>query len=581
MNVTLGALLSILSFVMGVTSQPITAVEGDDITLQCPLAHGVDLSACTVDVSRLDLDVNNNVVHACVRGKDHLRPQMAQYKDRTTLSHEDLINGILTLIISPVKLSDSGPYEVFVKELNAKCVIDLSVVTKDHENIAPVDELDNPAPKDPQNRTRRDDSSTTKPPVEEVTKSDDEGAAKAEPVWKTVLLSVGGCVTAAIVVIVLILLKLGKISVTSQPITAVEGDEVTLQCPLAHGVDLSAYTVDVSRLDLDVRDNDVHVYRRGKDHLQTQMAQYKDRTTLIHEDLTRGMLTLTLSPVKLSDSGPYKVYVPQLDAGCVIDLSVVTKDQENVAPVEKPLWKIVFHVCGCVAVIVLATFLILLKSKRICVTSQPITAVEGDDVTLRCPLAPGVDLSAYTVDVSRLDLDVRDNDVHVYRRGKDHLQTQMAQYKDRTTLIHEDLTRGILTLTLSSVKLSDSGRYKVYVPKLDAGCVIDLSVVTKDQENVAPVDELDNPAPKDPQNRTRRGDSSKTKPPVEEVTKSGDGGAAKAEPVWKTVLLSFCACVTAAAAVIGFVLLILLRLGKIEICKKKKPRGVKGPEKRQ
>ncbi|XP_078022610.1 myelin-oligodendrocyte glycoprotein-like [Epinephelus lanceolatus] len=156
------------------------------------------------------------------------------------------------------------------------------------------------------------------------------------------------------------------VGVTSQPITAVEGDDVTLQFPLAPGVDLSAYTVNVSRDDLiNVSENDVHVYRHGQDHLQTQMAQYKDRTTFIHEDLTRGILTLTLSSVKLSDSGPYKVYVPKLDAGCVIDLSVVTKDQENVAPVEGPLWKIVFHVCGCVAVIVLATFLILLKSRRI------------------------------------------------------------------------------------------------------------------------------------------------------------------------------------------------------------------------
>lgn len=80
--------------------------------------------------------------------------------------------------------------------------------------------------------------------------------------------------------------------------------------------------MDVSRDDLNVSDNDVHVYRHGQDHLQTQMAQYKKRTTLIHEDLTRGILTLTLASVKLSDSGPYKVYVPQLDAGCVIDLSV-------------------------------------------------------------------------------------------------------------------------------------------------------------------------------------------------------------------------------------------------------------------
>ncbi|KAL7405395.1 hypothetical protein ABVT39_028380 [Epinephelus coioides] len=147
------------------------------------------------------------------------------------------------------------------------------------------------------------------------------------------------------------------------------------------------------------------------------------------------------------------------------------------------------------------------------VTSQPITAVEGDNVTLQCPLAHGVDLSAYTVDVSRLDLNVSDNDVHVYRNGQDHLRPQMAQYKKRTTLIHEDLTRGILTLIISSVKLSDNGRYKVYVTKRNAGCVIDLSVVPKD-------------------------DSSTTKPPVEGVTEPDDRDGGNRRTVGAAIVLA-------------------------------------------
>nr|XP_033479195.1 CD276 antigen homolog isoform X2 [Epinephelus lanceolatus] len=147
---------------------------------------------CSFFVLYADTGVTSQPITA-VEGKDHLQTQMAQYKDRTTLIHEDLTRGIVTLIISSVKLSDSGQYKGFVPQLDASWDIDLSVV-----------------PKDPQNRTRRDDSSTTKPPVEGVTKSDDEGAAKTEPLWKNVLI-VCCCVAAAIVVIVLILLKLGKI----------------------------------------------------------------------------------------------------------------------------------------------------------------------------------------------------------------------------------------------------------------------------------------------------------------------------------------------------------------------------------
>ncbi|XP_049426989.1 uncharacterized protein LOC125885477 [Epinephelus fuscoguttatus] len=128
----------------------IKAEPGGNVTLQWVLDPPANLSACTVDISRDDLPVHDNIVHVCVRGRDHHRPQMAQYKKRTTLNHDDLLKGIVTLIISSVKLSDSGQYGVFVPELNVNSVIDLSVVPKD-------------------------DSSTTKPPVEGVTEPDDRG----------------------------------------------------------------------------------------------------------------------------------------------------------------------------------------------------------------------------------------------------------------------------------------------------------------------------------------------------------------------------------------------------------------------
>ncbi|XP_035856361.1 programmed cell death 1 ligand 1-like isoform X2 [Sander lucioperca] len=171
---------------------------------------------------------------------------------------------------------------------------------------------------------------------------------------------------------------------------------------------------------------------------------------------------------------------------------------------------------------------------------QTIEAAEGEDVNIQCGLDPPVNLSDYTLDVAR-ERDDHGNydDVYSYRRGKDHLDDQMGRYRGRTTLNHEDLIRGNVTLKISSVNLSDSGNYIVFLKKLQAPSVINITVVSKDQAN-----------------RTKRNDSSTSGPPVEEETESDHrGGSAKEESVWKTVLASVCA----AAAAVGVVLLLVKR----------------------
>ncbi|XP_035856363.1 V-set domain-containing T-cell activation inhibitor 1-like isoform X5 [Sander lucioperca] len=135
---------------------------------------------------------------------------------------------------------------------------------------------------------------------------------------------------------------------------------------------------------------------------------------------------------------------------------------------------------------------------------QTIEAAEGEDVNIQCGLDPPVNLSDYTLDVAR-ERDDHGNydDVYSYRRGKDHLDDQMGRYRGRTTLNHEDLIRGNVTLKISSVNLSDSGNYIVFLKKLQAPSVINITVVSKDQAN-----------------RTKRNDSSTSGPPVEEETES-------------------------------------------------------------
>lgn len=106
---------------------------------------------------------------------------------------------------------------------------------------------------------------------------------------------------------------------------------------------------------------------------------------------------------------------------------------------------------------------------------ETIEAVEGDDVHLQYHLQPQKNASA-TFDVKRADLDVDPNVVYFYRHGQGHPDAQMDQYRDRTNLTCLDLRRGHLILRISSVKLSDGGRYRLFVAQQKAGCNIHLTV---------------------------------------------------------------------------------------------------------
>ncbi|XP_038595566.1 butyrophilin-like protein 2 isoform X2 [Micropterus salmoides] len=171
--------------------------------------------------------------------------------------------------------------------------------------------------------------------------------------------------------------------------------------------------------------------------------------------------------------------------------------------------------------------------------TQLIKAAEGGDVTLQCRLDPPVNLSAFTVDWTRLD---NKDIVHVYRHQQDDPDPQTDQYRSRTTLLHEDLIRGVLTLHISSVKLSDRGLYKGFVPKLKTSCVVDLIV-----EMVG----------KDQQNETKRDYSSTTGPPEEEETEP-DGRDGRNRETARAVIIS------TVLLLFGVLIVVLVKRGTIQ-----------------
>lgn len=114
-----------------------------------------------------------------------------------------------------------------------------------------------------------------------------------------------------------------------------------------------------------------------------------------------------------------------------------------------------------------------------------VSTKEGDDVVLQCHAHPIVNLSSYTVDVKRTG---HKGVVHAYRHGHDHPHDKMDEYVNRTTLIHEDLSKGLVTLRISSVKQSDSGAYKIYVPKTKCSFIINITVGKRADFNTIQID---------------------------------------------------------------------------------------------
>ncbi|XP_059210492.1 butyrophilin subfamily 3 member A2-like [Centropristis striata] len=110
---------------------------------------------------------------------------------------------------------------------------------------------------------------------------------------------------------------------------------------------------------------------------------------------------------------------------------------------------------------------------QLVVPSQPIVANIGDDIILPCHLEPADDVAAMTLEWTRLGLSLKL--VNVWRDGRD-LDTRSPSYRGRTFLFTDELKKGNISLKLSTVKPSDTGRYKCFIPEINKESFIELVV---------------------------------------------------------------------------------------------------------
>ncbi|XP_041841977.1 butyrophilin-like protein 2 [Melanotaenia boesemani] len=230
-----------------------------------------------------------------------------------------------------------------------------------------------------------------------------------------------------------------EIFCSSEPVVSFCGSSIVLQCHLEPQQDATDNTVKWTQ-----QSDVVHIRKGGKDVPGEQMERFEGPTSLFSEGLHKGNLSLQLSSLKLSDSGRYKCsfQVGSVEKSCYVGLIV--------------------------------------GQSEVIVSPDPVTAESGQDVVLPCHLDPPFDVTSLTVEWRR-----NKTTVHLYRNLGDYKDPQDQRFKGRTSLFHDEMNHGNISLKLSTVTEEDAGIYTCFVPKLNCQVKkenIVLRVVLKDED---------------------------------------------------------------------------------------------------
>ncbi|XP_071234942.1 butyrophilin subfamily 2 member A2-like [Salvelinus alpinus] len=130
----------------------------------------------------------------------------------------------------------------------------------------------------------------------------------------------------------------------------------------------------------------------------------------------------------------------------------------------------------CFGILFISVSLITTGSSEVQVVgpADTVVALIGDDVILPCFLKPNVSAEDMTVEWTGLYLKTRN--VHLYNDGRDSNEEQHPSYRGRTSMFHEELKNGNVSLKLTRVTLSDAGRYRCFIPKLMKETTVQLFV---------------------------------------------------------------------------------------------------------
>ncbi|KAK6467803.1 butyrophilin subfamily 1 member A1-like [Huso huso] len=205
--------------------------------------------------------------------------------------------------------------------------------------------------------------------------------------------------------------------VPDSPLIVQEGEDAVLLCLLPP---------DTNAEEMEVRwyrepESLVHSYMIHRDVMETQSEQYRGRTSLSREELKKGNVSLQLRDVRSSDEGSYSCCVLSAGMQCAAEIQLK----------------------------VVALFAVE-------VPAGTVSALVGEDTVLPCQLNPGRIAVGMKVRWSR---DGSEAPVLCYQRGEEVTEAQHEDYRHRARLPEAELSRGNVSLLLSSTRVTDQGTY--------------------------------------------------------------------------------------------------------------------------
>ncbi|XP_041841755.1 butyrophilin-like protein 2 isoform X2 [Melanotaenia boesemani] len=435
--------------------EPVTAESGQDVVLPCHLKPRFDATTLTVEWRW-----NKATVHVYRNLGDYEDPQDQRFKGRTSLFHDEMIHGNISLKLSKVTEEDAGIYTCFVPNLNCRVKkgnIALKVAeTEIFCSSEPVvsfcgssivlqchlepqqDATDNTVKWTQQSDVVHIRKGGKDIPGEQMERFEERTSLISEGLHKgnlslqlsSLKLSDSGRYKCSFQVgsvekscYVNLSVRKSKVIGSPEPVTAESGQDVVLPCHLKPRFDVTTLTVEWRW-----NKATVHVYRNLGDYKDPQDQRFKGRTSLFHNEMTHGNISLKLSKVTEEDAGIYTCFVPNLN--CRVKKGIIVLKVEESKVIGSP---------------------------------DPVTAESGQDVVLPCRLEPPFDVTTLTVEWRW-----NKATVHVYRNLRDYKDPQDQRFKGRTSLFHNEMIHGNISLKLSKVTEEDAGIYTCFVPKLNS-----------------------------------------------------------------------------------------------------------------